>query len=96
MPQKTTFICMEPTVKITHIKNMNYRVYFSSTARKLYPHERVKFDQRTLTLRVPSEFEPATKIGKCGNASWSSFTDIEGMYLLEKEDDVFYLTLIKE
>ena len=87
---------MEPTVRITYIKNMNYHVYFSSTARTLYPHERVKFDQRTLTLRVPSEFEPATKIRKCGNASWSSSIDIEGKYLLEKEDDIFYLTLIKE
>lgn len=86
----------KPTVYIKRIKGINYQVYFNNVARKVFPYERVKIDSRTLTIREPSQFEPSNKITHSGNVSWSSSLDIEGTYLLEKEDDIFYLTLIKE
>lgn len=78
-------------VKIKHKYSCTYHMYFSTEARKIYPHSRVKFNTRQLTLHEPSEFEKSIQISKCGNAATGSFVDIAGEYNIEEEDDIYYL-----
>lgn len=78
-------------VKIKHRNACTYLIYFSTKARKIYPYSRVKFNTRELTLKEPSEFEKAIKIGKCGSTAIGSYVDISGEYTIEEEDGIYYL-----
>lgn len=78
-------------VKIRHRNACTYDIYFSKQAREIYPHTRVKFNTRNLTLHEPSEFEKSIKIGKCGSAAIGSIDDISGEYNIEEEDGIYYL-----
>lgn len=78
-------------IKIKHRNACTYLIYFSTKARKIYPHSRVKFNTRELTLKEPSEFEKAIKIGKYGSAAIGSLNDIAGEYNIEEEDGIYYL-----
>ena len=80
-------------IKIRHKKRNNYHIYFSVEARKIYSFTYFKFDLKNLSIRESSEFEKSRKISRCGGASICSSTDISGDYTIEKEDDVYYLTL---
>lgn len=82
-------------VKIKHRNACTYLIYFNRQAREIYPHSRVKFNTRELTLQEPSEFEKSIQISKCGNTAIGSYVDISGEYNLEHEDGIYYLIKIK-
>ena len=82
-------------IKIRHVKRNNYRIFFSINAQKILPFTQFKFDLKNMSIREASEFEKSHKICKYGSSSICSSIDISGNYTITREDDIYYLTLIR-